>query len=127
MIITLKNLHEATAQQVFDQVVTHLRTQKVQCAGADGSCLYRHDGLKCAAGALIADDEYVPEMDKEGGGYGSSWPSLVARQVVPSTGHTELIRDLQRVHDNYEGPKFWEEKLFSVARQYSLTYTVPQA
>lgn len=55
-MISLKNLHQATAQQVFDQVVGHLRSQgqKSQAVlklGVVTACVYRNpDGLKCAAG-----------------------------------------------------------------------------
>lgn len=68
MIITLKNLHEATAQQVFTQVATHLLTQKERSFVIDDRgeelCAYRGDnGLKCAAGCLISNDEYNPIMD----------------------------------------------------------------
>lgn len=60
MKITLKNLHEATEQQVFDQVAGHLLTQKEVLPSP--ACFYRGpNGLKCAAGCLIANDEYMPE------------------------------------------------------------------
>ena len=62
-MITLKTLGKATAQEVFDQVATHLLTQNER--SLDGaSCSYRNcDGLKCAAGCLISDDEYDNQME----------------------------------------------------------------
>lgn len=126
MIVSLKNLAEATPQQVFDQVVTHMRTQKVQAKGPEG-CAYRAGALMCAAGCLIADDEYMPEMDQagtvEGHTTGSNWDSLVRRQMVPRTQHSDLIIDLQNTHDNYAGPQTWEGRFERLAKQYNLQFT----
>lgn len=124
-MITLATLKEATAQQVFDQVVTHLRTQGERSTDAAANCVYRYGKLKCAAGALISDDEYKPEMDGGSGLYGTSWESLIKRELVPATGHTGLIGDLQCVHDSWEGHSYWEGKLAAVALTHSLTYTAP--
>ena len=41
--ITLKTLAQATEQEVFDQVVQHLREQGVQSQNENG-CAYRGDG-----------------------------------------------------------------------------------
>ena len=123
MIVTLKNLNEATAQQVFDQAVDHLRKQGVQCAEVDGTCLYRNGELKCAAGALIADDEYLPQMDRQEGDYGTGWVSLIQRGLVPDTEHTDLIVGLQSAHDDYKGPEHWEQSFAAVAAQHNLSYT----
>lgn len=64
-MITLKTLPQASEQEVLDQIAVHLLTQKQKCNnGKDQTdpnyqCLYRNEeGLKCAAGCLIADDEY---------------------------------------------------------------------
>ena len=50
-------------------------------------------GLKCAAGCLIADDEYDPGMEN------LSWSWLRGDGKVPEA-HSNLISDLQGVHDN---------------------------
>lgn len=129
MIITLKNLKEATAQQVFDQVVAHLREQKVQSKKPDPDggdmkmCAYRGDnGLKCAAGALIADDEFVPQMDEgDEEGTGTSWHCLIKRNLVPSTQHDQLISALQAVHDSDYAPI--EQGLADVAFRFNLQFT----
>ena len=131
MIITLKNLKDATAQQVFDQVAIHLRTQKVQSkkpdpdslSGNSNMCAYRGgNGLKCAAGALIADDEFVPEMDMaDEGGVGTSWHCLIKRKLVESTQHDVLIAALQAVHDSDYTP--FEKGLETTAARHNLQYT----
>jgi hypothetical protein len=123
MIISLKNLNEATAQQVFDQVVDHLRKQGVQSKNhTTGFCLYRYGALKCAAGCLIADDEYTPMMD---GGDGGTWSFLTIAIKGFPTAHVELIQALQRLHDSVN-PEYWEEAFRDlVARgQYDITYKI---
>ena len=123
MIVTLANLKEATPQQVFDHVVNHLRAQKFRSIGADGTCFYRgEDGLKCAAGALIADTEYHPEMDMPEDGYGTSWVNLVARGLVPDA-HQKLIRELQLIHDSQNGQ--WDTAFQQTAQKFQLIYTQP--
>ena len=65
MTITLKTLGQATAQEVFDQVSSHLLTQMKKSINPKNPslCVYHADsGLKCAAGCLISDDEYTPRM-----------------------------------------------------------------
>lgn len=121
-IITLATLKDATAQQVFDQVVGHLRKQGEMSANESGSCYYRfvkEDGtvLKCAAGCLIGDDEYEEEFDNHSAG--TTWNDLLNREQVPAT-HQELITKLQHVHDGYQS---WEMGFVEVALAYGLTYT----
>ena len=115
--ITLATLPQATAQEVFDQVKEHLLTQKAKSVSADGSCVYRGEGgMMCAAGCLIADDEYEPYMD---GGAGGSWATLVAERWVPLK-HADLIQELQNIHDG--SPKHWEDELKELADVLNLTY-----
>ena len=99
-MITLKTLEQASAQEVFDQVVNHLLQQgkksQNETSGGDVLCAYRgFNGLKCAAGCLIADDEYKEWFEQRG------WRDLVRDEFVPET-HGMLIQELQGVHDNAE-------------------------
>jgi len=62
-VITLDNLEEATAQEVFNHIANHLVTQGVQAMNNESCCVNRsvqEDGtvLKCAAGSLITDEQY---------------------------------------------------------------------
>ena len=99
-MITLKTLATSSAQEVFDQVVNHLLTQKKASKSDNGGCLYRYGRLKCAAGCLIADDEYTPDMDSGGvSKVDTNWESLVEAGIVPNTVHNKLIMDLQEIHD----------------------------
>lgn len=121
-MITLATLKDATAQQVFDQVARHLLTQNERSNLEDRSaCAYRGDGgLKCAAGCLIADSEYLHEMDHCGQ---TSWGCLIDKKVVPRD-HRDLITDLQWVHDSRPATA-WRRELRNVAVNYKLSTAVP--
>jgi hypothetical protein len=95
MKITLKNLHEATAQEVFDQVKNHLITQGEQSVNSGGLCVYRNvNGLSCAAGCLISEEEYNPDFEM------NLWGDLINMRLVPSA-HSNLIGELQKIHDQW--------------------------
>lgn len=124
--ICLANLHLATAQQVFDQVVRHLLTQgEAAIDPVEGDCRYRAElvrdeqpvTLKCAAGCLIADNEYSPRME------GNSWEMLCDRALVPVR-HGELIFWLQSVHDYATAPAVWCDKLVLLAYDLGLSADV---
>ena len=56
------------AQEIFDYVATHLFTQGKPARNRDFSdpgphCRYRLGELSCAAGCLIPDEIYTPEME----------------------------------------------------------------
>ena len=105
-----------TAQEVFDTVVNHFKTQKVP-AVTGRRCLYRTpDGLKCAAGILIKDEDYSPDMEgTDFSGIASDLPYLYD--------HVDLIQRLQDVHDSVGVElltTFTRNKLKEVAEEYSL-------
>lgn len=120
-MITLKTLESTTPQEVFNQVAKHLLSQNTTSYKKDGeTCAYRGAyGAKCAAGCLIADDEYSDVMDRgnETGSY--SWDSMVRNGFAPNV-HVNLIVSLQRVHDNIL-PLQWRRSLLSVAKEYGLS------
>lgn len=121
-MITLATLPQATAQEVFVQVSIHLLTQNKNCGitldqsfvgeKPDLICKYRQGTLKCAAGCLISDEEYKPDMESK------IWYRIIASGLAPIT-HKELISELQLVHDNYK-PKEWFEQLQRVASLFYL-------
>lgn len=124
----------ATAQELFDQACAHLRTQKRQAVNHsfEGKCLYRlqlPDGeiLKCAAGALIRDEEYAPWMDSSADTgirtilHDQRCPRSMKDRLSP---HLELVVSLQRAHDQFL-PEKWETELQQVALSHRLTYTRP--
>lgn len=112
--ITLATLPQATAQEVFDQVARHLLTQGKRSKDSDGVCAYRgEDGLSCAAGCLIADEEYRVSFEHR------QWAALSSCEEVPKA-YAILIYDLQRVHDRYL-PYEWPDELRWVASSYDLS------
>lgn len=112
IMITLKTLPEATPQEVFDQVKNHLLAQNKQCIGTI-TCRYRNEeGLKCAAGCLISDEEYLPEMEI------GLWSKLIERDLVPPN-HQDLILALQHIHDSYS-PMRWKEQLDKLEKDLHL-------
>lgn len=118
MKITLKTLPQATAQEVADQIVTHLLTQNKRCGPEDVACRYRWYGKKCAAGCLIADDEYKRKMDTREGNTG--WGSLVALGWVPPD-HQALITRFQYIHDCGEVEE-WYDALKNLVEKEGLKF-----
>ena len=113
-MITLKTLPQATEQEVFDQIATHLLTQNKKARNKlDTRCNYKSaDGLSCAAGCLIADDEYDESFEANG------WCALSSSNEVPRE-HDYLIDNLQTLHDE-SAVKDWKHDLVEFAKQHNL-------
>jgi hypothetical protein len=114
-----------TPQQIFDTVVNHLRQQKCQSLSSTGHCAYRgKNGTKCAAGCIIADEEYVSAMENIaifallGGSYDFVPQSLIERMGD----NKNLLWDLQSIHDNFI-PEFWEDQFSRIALHHKLIYS----
>ena len=113
MTITLATLPQATAQEVYSQVRKHLLTQKIQSMIEFHGCQYHGpEGLMCAAGCLVSDKEYLPEME------GKVWAYLVDRKMVPGA-HQDLISALQVIHDMRDAAS-WEYYLNKLATDFNL-------
>lgn len=122
-MITISTLHQHTAQQVFDQIATHLLKQGKRSMGPvtrehGGSsydtvkCVYRGpDGVKCAAGAIIGDHEYEPSME------GAGWYHIAQAKDVYA--HENIIMRMQTVHDTVE-PHDWRQRLSALADELGL-------
>ena len=122
-MITLKTLKKVGSQKVFDQVATHLLTQKKKSRKRDDlcvdgySCVYRgNKGLKCAAGCLISDEEFE-KLEPEANTY--DWDAMIRMQIAPAE-HGALIGDLQAIHDTTPVKK-WYESLERLAEDYHLS------
>jgi len=113
-MISLKNLEEATAQAVFDQIVSHLRAQGEPCRDDLCVCWYRKGGKSCAAGCLISDEEYKKEYESKG------WYSLI-REFRITEQHKDLIYEMQVIHDSLSTDK-WEKSFSGAAERFSLIY-----
>lgn len=57
-----------TPQEIEDKIIAHLKTQKTRAQRENSStCAYRSpDGLKCAVGCLIPDEQYNAAAEGEG-------------------------------------------------------------
>lgn len=117
MTVTLATLSQATAQEVFNQVLNHARVQGKASKDEGGGCYYRNpEGLACFAGCLISDDEYIKQMD----GGDSTWNGIFEKGYVPRD-HFDLIRSLQSIHDDYQ-PSDWEGQFKKLANYENLVY-----
>ena len=115
-MITLKTLAQASEQEVFDQVATYLLKQGMRSSDKSGNCKYRHEGLRCAAGCLIGDDEYDPSMEV------NSWDRLTATSKAPKD-HADLIVSLQAIHDDCN-PLDWKGHLKVLAVNSNLKWNL---
>ena len=115
-MITLKTLPQATEQEVFDQVASHLLKQGEKSANRNGGCRYRYEDKKCAAGCLIGDDEYYSSLEAE------PWSILSSRKKVPCE-HADLIGRLQTIHDAKDAEN-WELELKRLALVRNLNWNL---
>lgn len=122
-----------TKQEVFDKVATHLLTQKKRSYD-NGACVYRaKDGSMCAAGCLIPDEEYTPDLEGwhvtacyADHGYFKATPPR-PEFVKLFEGWDEdvvaFLRVLQDVHDNIL-VKDWASHLEVAAKNHGLNTDV---
>ena len=92
--INIDNLHEHTAQEVFDQIVNHLYTQGVPSIteGPLAVCKYRGpNGLMCAAGIFLSDEQAERFENR---------PWVYVANGLEKGSHSELIRHCQSAHDD---------------------------
>lgn len=102
-------------QQVFDIVAEHLRVQAKQALNEHGACCYRGtDGTKCAAGILIRDEHYSPDIE----GLNCRTDEVLALLPAASQ-HISSLGELQVIHDRYK-PVDWHANLTNVARFHQL-------
>ena len=116
--MTHSKIPKRSKQEIFDFVVNHLRLQGKKPLNEHGTCAYRgENNRKCAAGCLIPDDSYSPDME------GEAWGSGVAtRDLSLEIGFVNLVTDLQVVHD-VSSVQHWEKMLESMAKNHGLIYT----
>lgn len=149
MQITLATLEQATSQQVYDQVLNHIRKQRKQSMSGT-ACAYRGQPrigsspvvLACAAGCLMTDEEFEhlqaqhPINDKVPFNR-TTWEMLASQGEVPPF-HKNLITDLQGAHDRFEPMNYFDEdalghafmaqfedSMRGIALLHKLTYTPP--
>ena len=117
-------------QAIFDKVGTHLLTQNkraLDTSNGGDRCMYINpEGLKCAAGCLIPEDEYRPEFE-HGAILLSGFESMNERTKLVSDYFKSkysdlemfLIIKLQKIHDTIL-PNKWRDHLYSLADNFQL-------
>lgn len=110
-----------TLQEIFDKVYTGLKGQNWQRSGVmvEGNfdCLYRCDGLKCAAGHLIPDELYSNVI--EGVSFGDSmFFSEIYTALNLENDAIEFVSLLQQCHDDANDI---EKAMNDIAQDYKLT------
>ena len=104
-----------TVQEAFETMVRHLRKQGKRSENANGTCLYRGpDGLRCAVGCLIPDDQYKRSLEGKAVGF--------ITKNVPALSDIEpgILSEMQSIHDDCDVSQ-WEEGFKGVARYCKLT------
>jgi len=117
-------------QEIFDKVAKHLLTQGRKAThtqpDANSVCMYRTpDGLKCAAGCLIPDEIYHPQM--EGKRFGGLIREEAAVAALFKPEDLGLIFQLQLMHDSTASSTFKKtipKDLIYIADQYNLNKDV---
>lgn len=117
-------------QEIFDTCSAHLIAQNEKSMNKhNGMCKYRienKDGkmLKCAVGVFITDEQYNPVME-------SGVTTLIEKinynippfdkldSTIFNDDNEEILRAIQRVHDNNE-VEGWKPELIRVAQRYKL-------
>lgn len=123
-----------TAQEVFDQVVAHLRVQNSRSNGPvklddKEYILHRYhgvDGKKCPVGIFIPDAEYLPSMEGNSLENLANVPNMPTAFLMLLKEHFSLFKRFQSIHDHYE-PEEWERMFAFTARTFRLSYQSPVA
>jgi hypothetical protein len=117
-------------QDIFNKVAAHLLKQNkasmIIGAHSFPLCKYRSfDGLKCAIGCLIPDEDYDPAID-DGNGLeiGRALPYIGVKTRTEIGSYLPLLRKLQHIHDQHD-PSTWAFQLAQLAADEGLTYTPP--
>lgn len=117
------------AQEIYDKVAVHLLTQNAKSMTGELSafgkplCAYRSpEGLSCAAGCLLTDEE-AKGLDNN---RGTAWTAVKLWSTVDVSRydeHTDLIQELQTVHDHTEVDQ-WGIELAKLAEKHNLSTAV---
>ena len=108
-----------TKQNMFDHVVTCLSIQKRRSMMEGGDvCAYRSkDGLRCAAGHCIPDEDYEEYWDFD---FGWSIDRVVSECASLDDSLRLLMSGLQECHDDSRTVEDIQSSLKSTAEDFSL-------
>jgi len=108
-------------RDVFDRVKTHLLSQGKRALDEAQNCYYRSpDGLKCAVGCLITDENYDRNLEgySIGADLGALKEALTKSGVnVEHPGMMLMLERLQSIHDSEPVSSRWPEALDLLERE----------
>lgn len=113
MTITLKTLNDHTLLEIFNEVREHLLFQNAKSlAGVnDLLCVYKNpEGLNCAVGCLIPDEDYVLEMDRGTYAFLEKFIGTYYPYIDLKGDRFRLLQNLQTIHDQ-SSVEEWETEL----------------
>jgi hypothetical protein len=122
--MTPEELLKDESQDIFDDMVAHLRLQNkravVELDNGLIRCQYRlPDGLKCAVGCLIPDTDYDKIMEHK------ELHTVLQMLNKPLSDkllrHEELLCRMQRIHDD-EHVEDWETRFAQLAHDLGLLF-----
>lgn len=115
-----------TRQEIFETVANHLFSQGQMATNGLGACSYRSDGLKCAVGVLIPDNEYREDFDNDPTGTSVKYLCQQFDYFQNKFGHDiYFFERLQGVHDNkhnWDSNIRMRDALKEVAIKYQLDH-----
>lgn len=101
-----------TKQEIYDKVKAHLLAQgrRAIYPSSANTCMYRApNGDKCAAGALIADEHYLPGLEGMPAYYNENVNDALRKSGVPEE-CLSFVAELQTIHDSCP-VECWREEL----------------
>jgi hypothetical protein len=111
-------------ETLFKISADHLLKQNERSADVGSTdktvCFYRgRNGLKCAIGVLVNDENYSPELEGYGIAFGGIIDPICATHGIDNREDIDLrmLFSLQNIHDNYE-PREWRELLLAAAARF---------
>ncbi len=127
-----------TLQEIYTKVAHHLLKQNCRSVlpeshskyvTGEPNCAYRSaNKTSCAAGCLIDDEHYNPEMELQRASSSRVIKALVASGVFAGVEDEntalDLIGSLQTLHDRAPVSR-WRQDLKNVAVNFCLTFTEP--
>lgn len=99
-------------REIFDRVKTHLLQQNEKSYDEFNGCLYRgKNGLKCAVGCLIEDDEYDDAMEQNTVDELFRYRTSFKNFDVNNERHIDILSTLQDIHDSCD-VDCWPDELY---------------
>lgn len=88
--------------EFYKKTVEHLINQGRRATSNIDTCMYRPaEGLKCAIGVHVSDEDYTPEMETIGIDSLVPWSFCPTNLRKSYQEYPNLMRSLQSLHDDY--------------------------